>query len=369
MNILWEMGGALRVLEGILSGAKNGLKNLIHGVTSGAGMPYKLAEVASKHEVYYYPIVSSMRAFGVLWKRAYSGFAKFLGGVVYEDPWLAGGHNGLSNKEDPLIPLDPKERIIELRKFMNSIDLQHVPIIMAGGVWHLNDWREYIDNPDIGLIAFQFGTRPLVTKESPIIKTWGQKLLSLSQGDVMLNKFSPTGFYSSAIKNEFIKNLAARSERQIRYSDEKSESMDYRFVYNKQLDRAIFISSDDMEKTHQWIENGFSEIMKTPDETVIFVTPDEKKQITKDQIDCMGCLSHCRFSNWKDHDDFTTGHKVDPRSYCIQKTLQAALKQNNVENELMFSGHNAFKFKNDPYYANGFIPSIEELVQRILTGY
>ena len=368
MNILWEMGGALRVLEGILEGAKNGVKNLIHGVTAGAGMPYKLAEITSRFGVYYYPIVSSMRAFEMLWRRAYSKYSKFLGGVVYEDPWLAGGHNGLSNKEDPLKPIRAKERLIELRKFMNGVNLSHVPIVMAGGVWHLNDWSEYIGNPEIEPLAFQFGTRPLLTQESPILKKWGKKLLSLKEGDIMLNKFSPTGFYSSAVKNSFIKNLADRSIRQVKYSDKMNDEMNFRFVYNANLDRAIHISQDDLKKVESWVSQGFAEIMKTPDDTVIFVTLSEKQQITKDQVECMGCLSHCRFSNWKDHDDFKTGEKPDPRSYCIQKTLQSALKNDDIDNELMFSGHNAFQFGQDEYYKNSFVPTIDELVKRILTG-
>ena len=48
--------------------------------------------------------MSSARAFRALWKRAYHKFRDWLGGVVYEDPWLAGGHNGLSNSEDPQQP-------------------------------------------------------------------------------------------------------------------------------------------------------------------------------------------------------------------------------------------------------------------------
>lgn len=100
MNMLWELADSERILTGVLERAKG----LIHGVTCGAGLPYHLGELASKFGVYYYPIVSSARAFQVLWKRAYSNFREFLGGVVYEDPWLAGGHNGLSNAEDPLKP-------------------------------------------------------------------------------------------------------------------------------------------------------------------------------------------------------------------------------------------------------------------------
>ena len=74
-------------------------------------MPYRLSDIAAKFNVHYYPIVSSARAFNALWKRAYSKAASLLGGVVYEDPWLAGGHNGLSNGEDPNKPEDPFPRV------------------------------------------------------------------------------------------------------------------------------------------------------------------------------------------------------------------------------------------------------------------
>ena len=70
-------------------------KGLVHGVTCGAGMPFKLGEIASKFDIFYYPIVSSARAFKILFLRAYKSFLPKLGAVVYEDPWLAGGHNGL----------------------------------------------------------------------------------------------------------------------------------------------------------------------------------------------------------------------------------------------------------------------------------
>ena len=36
----------------------------------------------------------------------------------------------------------------------------------------------------------------------------------------------------------------------------------------------------------------------------------------------MGCLSACQFSNWAQNEEGTTGKKADPRSFCIQKTLQ-----------------------------------------------
>lgn len=363
-NVLWEMGGCERVLRGMLDGAKG----LIHGVTCGAGMPYKLAEIAAEYNIYYHPIISSMRAFRALWKRSYGKQPELLGSVVYEDPWLAGGHNGLSNSEDPDRPEDPYPRVVELRRFMNEVGLHHVPIIMAGGAWHLKDWEHWLDNPEIGPVAFQFGTRPLLTKESPIPEGWKNRLTTLKKGDVFLNNFSPTGFYSSAVNNAFIQELRARGERQVPFSMEPEGYMTETYGFGPRK-RPHYVTPEDLERINHWVALGYTDAMKTPDNTLIFVQPDKAAEIHQDQVDCMGCLSHCRFSNWKDHDDFTTGKKADPRSFCIQKTLQDIVRGGDLDHNLMFSGHNAYKFAQDPFYSNGFVPSVRELVDRIMTGY
>ncbi|MBN8827537.1 MAG: nitronate monooxygenase [Sphingobacteriia bacterium] len=363
MNVLWEMGGAERILQGVLENTKG----LVHGITCGAGMPYKLAEIAETYNVYYYPIVSSMRAFRALWKRSYHKAPHLIGGVVYEDPWLAGGHNGLSNSEDPEVPENPYPRVAEIRKFMNEVGLQEVPIIMAGGVWFLRDWNDWLDNPEIGKVAFQYGTRPLLTTESPVSLAWKRKLVTLKKGDVFLNRFSPTGFYSSAVRNQFIDELDARNKRQIEYRT-KPEG-EFTAVLNiGARGRAVYLKENDLEKAKGWINQGFAEAMRTPDETLIFVTYEKEQEIVKDQIDCMGCLSACKFSNWLDHDEYNTGKKADPRSFCIQKTLQTIIHGDDIDNQLMFSGHNAYKFGQDPFYANGFIPTVKQLVERIMLG-
>jgi hypothetical protein len=191
--------------------------------------------------------------------------------------------------------------------------------------------------------------------------------MQLAEGDVFLNNFSPTGFYSSAVNNSFIKELRGRSDRQIGYRTEPEG------LFSEPLPvgargRPVYVQADDKPRAEGWIAEGYDEPMKTPDATLIFVAKDKARQIVTDQIECMGCLSHCRFSNWKDHDDFTTGKKADPRSFCIQKTLQDVVHGAPVDNQLMFSGHNAFKFQQDEWYKGGFVPTIAELVERILTG-
>lgn len=364
INVLWEMGGAQRVLQGVLERTKG----LVAGVTCGAGMPYKLSEIAAEHQVSYLPIVSSGRAFRALWKRAYSKAAEWLSAVVYEDPWLAGGHNGLSNAEDPLQPQDPYPRVKALRETMREGGISdEVPIVMAGGVWYLRDWTDWIDNPELGRIAFQFGTRPLLTQESPIPEAWKQRLMTIAEGDVLLHRFSPTGFYSSAVRNPFLRALEARSERQIAFSTK--EAGDHVF----QLDVGVkgknfWVTRGDLLRARQWFGEGFTDALKTPDNTLVFVSTGEKNEIRKDQADCMGCLSQCLFSSWADSETNSTGRLADPRSFCIQKTLQEIAHGGDVEQNLMFAGHAAFNFQRDPFYSNGFVPTVKQLVDRILTG-
>lgn len=363
MNVLWEMAGAERVLHGVLAGARG----LIHGVTCGAGMPYKIAQISAEYSVYYYPIVSSARAFRALWKRSYHRFPEWLGGVVYEDPWRAGGHNGLSNGEDPENPEDPRLRVVELRAVMNEMGLDEVPVIMAGGVWYLREWEDWFEDPEIAPVAFQFGTRPLLTQESPISAEWKQRLLNLKEGDVFLNRFSPTGFYSSAVRNVFLRELKERSDRQIAFSEEPVGELNQEFQIGPR-GRKIFVAAGDRRRAVQWMKDGFTEGMRTPDSTVIFVTADKAREIRKDQSECMGCLSQCQFSNWAQNESGTTGRRPDPRSYCIQKTLQDIAHGGEVEEQLMFAGHNAYRFREDPFYSNGFIPTVRQLIDRLHTG-
>jgi NAD(P)H-dependent flavin oxidoreductase YrpB (nitropropane dioxygenase family) len=364
MNIMWEAAAAERILHGILEKSKG----MINGLTCGAGMPYRMAELAAQYGVYYYPIVSSARAFRALWLRAYHKFRDLLGGVVYEDPWLAGGHNGLSNSEDPLKPEAPYARVLALRQMMCEQGLGNVPIIMAGGVWWLSEWQDWIDNPDLGPIAFQFGTRPLLTKESPIAEAWKQRLLSLKKGDVFLNHFSPTGFYSSAVRNKFLQELHERSERQVAYAVEVVGEHTEPFKAGA-VGKPVYLVPGDLARVKAWVKAGYTRPMRTPDSTLIFVTPERAQAILASQMACTGCLSGCHFSNWSQGESGSTGRMPDPRSFCIQKTLQDVSHGGDVENQLMFAGHNAYRFADDLFYTNGFIPTVKQLVERIGTGY
>jgi hypothetical protein len=169
------------------------------------------------------------------------------------------------------------------------------------------------------------------------------------------------------VRNPFLRELEARSERQIPYSRVQAGE------HTVQLDVGVkgknfWVTPKDRDHARQWVLEGHTEALKTPDDTVVFVNPAERAVIREDQAACMGCLSHCGFSSWKDHDDYSTGRLADPRSFCIQKTLQDIAHGGSTEHNLMFAGHAAFRFKQDPFYSNNFTPTVKQLVDRILTG-
>ena len=59
---------------------------------------------------------------------------------------------------------------------------------------------------------------------------------------------------------------------------------------------------------------------------------------------------------------------LKPDAQILQDIAHNGDSEEVLENNLMFSGHNAFRFGSDPFYSNGFIPTVKQLVERITTG-
>ena len=180
----------------------------------------------------------------------------------------------------------------------------------AGGVWFLREWNDWIDNPELGKIAFQFGTRPLLTHESPIPQGWKDALRELVPGDVLLHKFSPTGFYSSAVRTPFLRSLEARSERQIPYLKVEAGEHTLRLDVGVR-GKNFWVTPVDLEHARGWFARGYTDGCE-PDDTIVFVEPDDARDHPARPEGLHGCLSHCGFSSWKDHDDYTPGASPTP---------------------------------------------------------
>ena len=98
----------------------------------------------------------------------------------------------------------------------------------------------------------------------------------------------------------------------------------------------------------------------------MFTDPEESSSSAA-TADCMAVCRSALFELGRNEKN-STGRLADSRSFCIQKTLQDIAHGGPVEENLMFAGHAAFRFRTDPFYSNGFVPSVKQLVDRILTG-
>ena len=96
------------------------------------------------------------------------------------------------------------------------------------------------------------------------------------------------------------------------------------------------------------------------------MSPEDWKQMKLDRANCVGCLSQCQFSTWSQAHG-TTGKIPDPRSYCIHKTLYEVSHNGSIKDNLLFAGHQVYRFATDPLYRNG-IPSVKELIEKIKSG-
>ena len=251
-------------------------------------------------------------------------------------------------------PEDPYPRVVQLRRDMREFGLGDTPILMAGGVWNLSEWEDWIDNPDLGPIAFQFGTRALLTRESPISDTWKRRLMTLKKGDVFLNRFSPTGFWSSAVNNSFVKELRQRARRQVAFTTEPMGTHTEAIAIGPRK-RVVYMAPADRAQAERWIARGYSQPMRTPDSTLIFVTPEKALSIRNDQIECMGCLSQCRFSNWSQSEARTTGRKADPRSSASKRRSKRSSTARTWRTNFFFRPWR-LSFRNRPVLFQWFHP-------------
>jgi hypothetical protein len=317
INVLWEMGGAQRILHGVLERTRG----MVAGVTCGAGMPYKLSEITASYGVT--TCRSSARPrLQRLWKRAYSKFAIILRRSSTRIPGSPAAITASQCRGPAAAAGSLSARQGAARHDAAGRHLRRCPIVMAGGVWNLKEWEHWIDNPSSAR-SLPVRHRPLLTQEARF-RRMEAAADDAGGGDVLLHRFSPTGFYSSAVRHRSC--VVWRRGRSGRSPSPRSRSaiMSSSSTSGSATRRTIGSRAGDLLHAREWFAQGFTDALKTPGRHARLRHPEEKQIIRKDQADCMGCLSQCAFSSWADNEKNSTGRLADPRSFCIQKTLRTS---------------------------------------------
>ena len=206
----------------------------------------------------------------------------------------------------------------------------------------------------------------MLTRESPVAKAWQKALLTLKKGEIALQRFSPTGFMSSAIKNRFLTDLFDRSATAMPYKE--SPEGDFQIPQNVGPNK-VYITAADKERADGYVGAGRTVALKTNDGQIVFVTPKNQADIQQARAGCMGCISYCLFSGFCQSDEnLSTGKTPDPRYFCIKDALYRAAHGGSVDDELIFVGDNAIRFATDPLFKDGSLPTVKEFISKLLMG-
>ena len=132
-------------------------------IISGAGLPLKLPQLTEGHpDTALVPIVSSVKAAGLIISRWLKHYNRIPDAFVVETPNTAGGHLGARNEEEALDEkFSLKEVVPALVKYIRELGLS-IPVVAAGGIWDSKDIDEAIE---LGASGVQMGTRFAATKE------------------------------------------------------------------------------------------------------------------------------------------------------------------------------------------------------------
>lgn len=170
-------------------------------IISGAGLPLELPELLKDTKVKFAPIVSSLRATQLMFKRWAKKFGRLSDFLVIEGP-KAGGHLGFTPEEaEHLTNEDYDQEVIKIVEYVNTFKEEYgpIPVFFAGGVFDRADIDHYMD---LGCSGVQMATRFVATEECDAADAYKEAYISAKKEDVMIVK-SPVGLPGRAIRNTF----------------------------------------------------------------------------------------------------------------------------------------------------------------------
>lgn len=172
-------------------------------IICGSGLPLDLPKLTAGSNIKLIPIVSSARAFNIIYKKWKQNYNKVPDAVILEGP-MAGGHLGFSY--DDIINNTAKsleELVGELVEFIGTLE-EKIPVIAAGGIWDGADIAKFLK---IGAAGVQMATRFVCTDECDVHNDFKQAYISATKEDIAIIK-SPVGLPGRVIRNEFTKRVS-----------------------------------------------------------------------------------------------------------------------------------------------------------------
>jgi nitronate monooxygenase len=173
-------------------------------IICGSGLPMDLPKLTAGSDIKLIPIVSSARAFNIIYRKWKQNYGRVPDAVILEGP-LAGGHLGYKFDEVSAGTTATLEELVkELVDYCNSIE-DHVPVIAAGGIYTGADIAKFLK---IGASGVQMATRFVCTDECDVDDKFKQAYINATKDDITIIK-SPVGLPGRVLKNNFVERINA----------------------------------------------------------------------------------------------------------------------------------------------------------------
>ena len=171
-------------------------------IISGAGLPLDLPKQTAGSNIKLIPIVSSARAFNIIYRKWKQNYNKVPDAVILEGP-MAGGHLGFSFDDIVNEKAAPLEQLVkELVDYTNTLE-ESIPVIAAGGIWDGDDIARFLK---IGASGVQMATRFVCTNECDVHDDFKQAYIHAKKEDIAIIH-SPVGLPGRVIQNEFTQRV------------------------------------------------------------------------------------------------------------------------------------------------------------------
>ena len=171
-------------------------------IISGSGLPLDLPKQTAGSDIKLIPIVSSARAFNIIYRKWKQNYNKVPDAVILEGP-MAGGHLGFSYNDIINDTTPTLEHLVkELVDFVNTLE-ENIPVIAAGGIFDGSDIAKFLK---MGASGVQMATRFVCTIECDVHDDFKQAYITAKKEDIAIIN-SPVGLPGRVIQNEFTKRV------------------------------------------------------------------------------------------------------------------------------------------------------------------
>ena len=194
---------------------KTAIEEKIDIIFSGAGLPTDLPRfltIGSKTKLV--PIVSSLRAAAIIFKRWKNKYNYIPDAFVVEGP-LAGGHLGFKKEQLYSESCKLENVIAEIVEFAEKAGAENgkkIPVIAAGGIFSGQDIRRFMS---LGASGVQMGTRFVATVECDASQAFKDSYVNCRKNDLQIID-SPVGMPGRAIWNDFLQNVKSGLKKPVK---------------------------------------------------------------------------------------------------------------------------------------------------------